>query len=82
MALENFVFSSAALVSNPFFSTTYITNCSGPPFTGATLTAAVSKILSSDRSHTRSISTELVCKSRRIEEFNVSIISPRISVER
>ena len=37
-----------------------MTNCSGPPSTGATLIAAVSKMHSSARSHTRSISIELV----------------------
>ena len=37
-----------------------MTNCSGPPSTGATLIAAVPKMHSSARSHTRSISIELV----------------------
>ncbi|KAF4358697.1 hypothetical protein G4B88_020954 [Cannabis sativa] len=40
--------------------------CSGPPSTGDTLTAAVSTMLSSARSHTRSISTELVYISRTV----------------
>ena len=41
-----------------------MTNCSGPPCTGATLIAAVSKMHSSARSHTRSISIELVCVNK------------------
>ncbi|KAL4325372.1 hypothetical protein GQ457_11G018460 [Hibiscus cannabinus] len=62
MAFENTVFSFPGCLSNPSFRTTKITNSSGPPSGGATLTAAVSKMLSSARSQTRSISTELVCK--------------------
>ena len=71
MALENLLFNSSGLALNPFFNTTNITNCSGPPYTGATLTAAVSEMLSSARSHTRSISMELICISRNIQSFSI-----------
>jgi hypothetical protein len=76
MALESILFSLSGSVLKPFFNTTNITNCSGPPFTGVTVIAAVSKMLSSARSHTRSISMELVCESRDIEVVNISKISP------
>lgn len=60
MAVVNFIFSISGCKLNPCFRTTNIANCSGPPFGGAELIAAVSKILSSALLHTRSISTELV----------------------
>lgn len=71
MAFENFIFNLSGSPSNPFFSTTKITNSSGPPSTGATLIAAVSMMLSSARSQTRSISTELVCISRKTQDFKI-----------
>ena len=76
MTLENILFSLSGSVLKPFFNTTNITNCSGPPFTGVTLIAAVSKMLSSARSHTRSISMELVYVSRDFKVVNISKISP------
>jgi hypothetical protein len=71
MALENLLFNSSGLALNPFFNTTNITNCSGPPYTGATLTAAVSEMLSSAQSHARSISMELICISRNIQSYSI-----------
>ena len=66
---EKRIFSLSGSIEDPFFKTTNMTNCSGPPSTGATLIAAVSKMHSSARSHTRSISTELVCVSPNIQSF-------------
>lgn len=78
MALENFIFRVSALELNPSFKTTKITSCSGPLFTVATPTAAVSKMHSSAPSQMRSISTELVCVSEtEIAELKASTRMPK-----
>lgn len=70
MALENLDLSISGWELNPSFSTTNIASCSGPPFGGALLTAAVSRIPSSARLHTRSISTELVWRNENQQKSN------------
>jgi len=64
MALWNLVFKRLGSQSyDPGFDTISTTNCSGPPWLGLTLTAAVSNTLLSALLHTRTISSELVYES-------------------
>ena len=77
MALLNFLFRVSALELYPFFKTANITSCSGPPFAGETLIAAVSKMPLLALSQTCSISTELVCISE--QKIPRITVRPRMS---